>query len=607
VDAPRARIAVLSAELADQIAAGEVVDRPASVVKELVENAVDAGARRVEIDLREAGLERILVCDDGHGMVAEDLPLAITRHATSKVRTANDLIEVATLGFRGEALASMAAVAHVTVESRPPDVRVGTRLRAHPGLPPELEPVAMSPGTRIEVARLFANVPARRKFLRSESTEVGHCSDTVLRLAISHPHVHLRLQHNGRVLLDLPGADLAARMLAVLQRRAQGLPERLEGTHAGVSVLALLAPVEVALRSRHGLFVVVRRRVVQQRELARIVEEAYGEALLPGRHPVACVIVEPPPGTVDVNVHPQKAEVRFSDPQTVYTAVRETLRSYSESRGAPTPLLSTALRLAPETSAALSRWESAGGPAVETAPSSSQGAYRLRTRATGADYAADRADLRAAAEAIGLPRFQGPSDRDPSPGAPPELPIAVPREEDPLQLLACLPGPVAVFRHESVLVAVDLLRLRSHLVYERLREDLGNGGRVDAQGLLEPVLIRRDPADVALVLASEEPLRRLGLVIEAFGDDAVRVRAVPARLRDCVEEPDVADLVARVVPWLRLHAQEPLSAARVLAQTQGPPPAPRLARRWLRELLERGAQLDAIPGVRRWTAAELCP
>lgn len=629
------RIAVLSPALADQIAAGEVVERPASVVKELVENAVDAGARRIDIELTAAGLERILVCDDGRGIDPEDLPLALTRHATSKVRVAEDLVEVRTLGFRGEALASMAAVANITLESRPIGAKSGVRIRSYPGLAPSCEPVGMSSGTRVEVARLFANVPARRKFMRSESTEVGHCTETVLRLAVSHPQVHLRLQHNGRTLLDLVASDPADRMMQVLARRASCPLARFEARVHDVEVLALLGPVEAALRSRQGLFVVVRRRVVQHRELAQIVEAAYGDRLGAGKHPVACVVVDPPPGTVDVNVHPQKAEVRFSDPQRVYAALREVLRGFgagdSEEVSEVSPV-SPVRHLTPGTLATLDGWGRRAEPSgpsrrdgSHAAEGSGQGTYALRTRAVHASYALERSQLRD--EAMDLHRRQqdvareeearhredeaGPlaaGARSPTLGGP--IPDATatfeqaPVPADTLTLLTCLPGPVAVFRQDDVLLAVDLRRLRSYLVYRRLCADLG-GGQIAAQGLLEPVLVRLRPDEVTLLARTSTALERLGVVVEAFGDDALRVRAVPAQLRDCVDQPDVADLIARVLPWARLEAADPSALVEAMAQTRGADPAPRLARRWLRELVDQGITLASVPGVRRWSAEAL--
>lgn len=684
------RIRMLGDALADQIAAGEVVERPASVVKELLENAIDAGARRVSIELQEGGVGSIVVVDDGCGIHPEDLRLAVTRHATSKLRGPEDLVEIATLGFRGEALASMAAVAHFSIRSRPRSEPRGTELRCHPGLPPEAHAVGMPVGTRVELRGLFSNVPARRKFLRSEATEVGHVAQTVLRVALVQPSVHVSLSHGARRLLDLPACSPAARVEQVLARGHRAALRHVEGEADGVRVQAWLAPPEAALRDRNGLYVVVRRRVVREPNVARIVTASYGEALGSGRHPLACVVVEPPRGEVDVNVHPQKSEIRFGAPQRVYAAVRAVLgeprledgRAAGQGERAPMRLDDrggseraamrlddgdegtedgdrgaherAAMRLGadlgevepydrtvPAGSAparaslgdVLDRWAAVASTSVarESAPG-----YRLRTRAAEGGYGRTRETLREQARVLDrawrddraadasdvyvgrtldLPEI--PSARSPEPAAvasEPDRaaePSAAPSADAGPEYLGCLPGPVGLYAHEGELLAVDLRALRSHLVLRRLRDDIG-GGEAAAQGLLPPVVVRLPRADAARCAEGADALARLGLHLEGFGDDTVLVRAVPAALRHCVAEPDVADLVARVLPWLRMHGRDRkgtagevaeaslVDAMRAMAQASAPDPAPRLARRWLRELLEAGVALEAIPGLRRW-------
>lgn len=610
----------MPAALADQIAAGEVVERPASIVKELVENAVDAGATRVEVELTKGGSERIVVLDDGAGMHPEDLPLSIMRHATSKVRVASDLVEIRTLGFRGEALASIAAVADVTMESRRADDAAGTRMRSRPGLPPELSPIGRGVGTRVEVASLFVNVPARRKFLRSEATEIGHCTDTMVRLAISHPGVHLRLKHGARTLLDLPAAALPDRIAAVLARRVRAPITRVQGVHEGVDVEAFLAPPSAAVKGRGQSFIVVRRRVVRERSLTSAITAAYGDALPSGHGPVACVRVDPPAGEVDVNVHPQKAEVRFSDPQAVYAAARHVLALAAAQWDTVAATPEVQSRFAAGARAALDRSmrverspERGAAPRFSAGPA--QGStYRLRTAATRDDYDVHRAEAQAAA---GRLRDRLSQAKRPEPAPSQETtPVPAPEPADQprgpeLTLLTCLPGPVALLRLDGVVVSVDLERLRSHLVYERLVAELG-GGSVGAQGLLAPVVVRRDKRDVDLCLSREDALRELGVVVEAFGEDALLVRAVPAQLRDCVDEPDIDDLVDKVVAWLRVESPTGTSAqtgthamAAVLAGARGADPAPRLARRWVRELLEQDRDLSKVPGIRVFTPEDL--
>lgn len=644
-----ARIAVLPAALADQIAAGEVVERPASIIKELLDNAIDAGALRVEVELEQGGRESIRVIDDGRGIHPDDLELALTRHATSKLRTPAQLIEIHTLGFRGEALASIAAVARVDLRSRMAGAAAGRRARALPGQPPTLEPIGMPFGTQVEVAQLFANVPARRKFLRSEATEIGHCIDAIIRVALVHPHVHVVVRHGRRELLALPAGDQATRIAQVLARAgASGPLHAFAGERAGVRVQGFFAPPEQAQRQRVAGFVVVRRRVVRERTLGQLLRQAYGDTLAADLHPAAVLFVEPPPGSVDVNVHPQKSEVRFADAQQLFASVRELVaeglaaapwwrsrEADADADAEPEPAAAPAWASArPNTAAALSSWApyaiapertqgghaSEGGHASVRASGPSVG-YRLGTRALGRDYASDKQQLRSEAEAMraslgelrrggasreALDEGQGDDTREAD-----ERPASV--EQGPA-LIGQLPGPVALFEDRGCLLVVDLRRLRAHLVRTRLLRELAElpDRRIPAQGLLEPVVVRRRPDEQALLLRSRERLRELGVELEGFGE-ALLVRAVPALLRKVLDEDDVGGLIDRLLPWVRMreHADAGVSASEViveaaasLAERRSVDTTPRLARAWLSEALREGP-LESIPGVRRWSASEL--
>ena len=775
---PAARIAVLSPLAIDQIAAGEVVERPASVVKELVDNAIDAGASRIDVELEDGGVARISVRDNGRGIHPDDLLLAVTRHATSKLRDPSELTDISTLGFRGEALASVAAVARVDLRSRQPHAAVGVHLHARPGEPPRLAPAGMPVGTQIEVHGLFANLPARRKFMRAEATEVGQCSETVLRLAIVHPEVHFTLRHGRRELLALPKGTASERVAQVLGRRAAGPLFAFSGEEDGVAVQVWLPTPEAASRGRGGPYLIVRRRVVRERSLGQIVAQAYG---LTGEA-TACVWVEPPRASVDVNVHPQKSEVRFSDPQRVYAAVRRVLAAAMAAApwagqervagGADGPVwppmamvgaiagaaadedmadetgetrdtagaqsVRTAARgearegaqdagagrgrrisaetggsagdagvsegagredgaragrsgggrgippigfvteergagagVSEGTGGSTGRGVSEGagrdpragqggervsegagrvpraGPGGERVSEGTGGAeervsegtgggraggYRLTTRALGSDYDEHKRGMIAAAAA--LRPADARVDAAAAPVAPPAeieaglfaasqlvvdaaeaAPAATrepagPRAGGP-EFLLCLPGPVAVFAERDALLAVDLRRLRSHLVYLRLQRDLIGKRTVAIQGLLNPAVVHRAAEEVGLIMAAQAELRALGVDVDRFGEDAVVVRGVPAHLRHCVDDADVGDLVARIVPWLRIRTREADASAiergllGAIATTHGSDPAPRLARRWLGELIEAGATIAEVPGVRRWTASAL--
>jgi DNA mismatch repair protein MutL len=574
-----APIRVLPPELADQIAAGEVVERPASILKELLDNAIDAGATRVELELGGGGTTRIVVVDDGAGIAADELKLAITRHATSKLRAAEDLVEPPWLGFRGEALASIAAVAQVTIETRTANATAGTRLVSRPGLGTTIETCAHPGGTRIEIAGLFANVPARRKFLRAVPTELSHCIDTVTRIALVHPAVGIRLRHEGRVVLDLPRGDDALRVGAVLGRRGAGELRRFGGSYEGVDVQVWIGEGDM---DRSDVLVVVRRRVVRERSIAHIVREAWHG----GAGVCACVFVEPPHGTVDVNVHPQKAEVRFAESQRVYAAVRRAMAA-AQHQVAAVPVAAVAMPEPPPST-----------PTLFDAPQSPAPTYALRTRAAHDDYAAARDRMRADADALATlvtPR------RDPEP--PPLAP-----EPD---LLDCLPGPVAIMRWQGDLLAVDLRVLRTHLLRRRLLAELGQGA-IAGQALLVPAVVSVSAEDLALALEARAELEGLGLVVDRFGDDAIVVRTIPAELRRCVDDLDAAAVLARVLPYLRARRRDalgsgpsPEGAASVLADSIGTNVAARFARRFMREALDTGLAVDDIPGVRRWRPDDL--
>jgi DNA mismatch repair protein MutL len=636
------RIAVLPAALADQIAAGEVVERPASIVKELIDNAIDAGATRVEIELEQGGRESIRVIDDGRGIHPDDLLLALTRHATSKLHEPGQLIEIHTLGFRGEALASVAAVAQVEIRSRQANAPAGRRARAQPGQPATIEPIGMPFGTQVEVSQLFASVPARRKFLRSEATEIGHCIDAVVRVALVHPHVHVIVRHGRRELLALPAGDQASRVAQVLARSgAIGPLHEFAGEREGTSVHGWFAPPEQAQRQRSGAFVVVRRRVVRERTLGQLLRWAYGDALAGDAQPLAVLIVEPPPGTVDVNVHPQKSEVRFADAQRLFAVVRELVgegladapwqRAPAGLREDTSDTEATHDWARPRdasTRAALASWSGRG--VYEPEPSRSAGSfasdadpragvgYRLGTRALGSDYASDKQALRGEAERLRstlLPadrtsRGWNLDDSDHEPTREPDIEPPV----GPI-LLGHLPGPVALFEDRGTLLAVDLRRLRAHLVRRRLLRELSAipGQSIPAQGLLEPVVVRRRGDEIELLLRQHARLLELGVDLEGFGEGAVVVRAVPAVLRKILDDADVDELLERLIPWLRMreHAdagsdpsQVIVEAVAAIADTRRIDPTPRLARAWLADALREGP-IDEVPGVRRWTGAGL--
>jgi DNA mismatch repair protein MutL len=535
------RIHILSPELANQIAAGEVVERPASVAKELCENAVDAGARRVDVEIEAGGRRLIRVVDDGCGMTAEEARLALQRHATSKIVSADDLWGLATFGFRGEALPSIAAVSRLSLLSKPTGATAGFRLRVEAGVEMDAGEVGMADGTQIEVRDLFFNTPARLKFLKSEATEAGNVSEAVLRLALAHPEVHFRLRGNGRVALDLPPhRDMAERVRAALARRGAKVLHEAEGEEGGVKVRAFLASPEEAAPAGRSTFLFVGRRFVRDRSLLHALAQGYGELLERGRYPLAALFVDVPGQELDINVHPQKLEVRFSRPQEVYAAVRHVVgRAVARAPWlAVSPIRAYTLppeRIEPETDDRL--------PA-------------LAPRPTG-----DRQES-----------FPAAATRSPAPGekrTSPSLPTLLRDEALPaptpapggffagLDYIGQLRGTYLICEGPAELVLVDQHAAHERIMFERLR--VAHRQRaVIRQRLLFPIPIELD--EIATAAAREpavvDALAGLGFEVEAFGPSTMLLRAVPDLLKDVDPKPLLRDVLHRVAEGDSLRRAE---------------------------------------------------
>jgi DNA mismatch repair protein MutL len=533
-ETPAPRIHVLPPALADQIAAGEVVERPASVAKELCENAVDAGARRVDVEIEAGGRRLIRVVDDGCGMTAEEARLALQRHATSKIACADDLWGLATFGFRGEALPSIAAVSRLTLRTKMTGATAGFRLLVEAGVETDAGEVGMAEGTQMEVRDLFFNTPARLKFLKSESTEAANVSESVLRLGLAHSEVHFRLRSNGRVALDLPPhRDMAERVRAALARRGAKVLHEAAGEEGGIRVRAFLASPEEAAPAGRSTFLFVGRRFVRDRALLHALAQGYGELLEKGRYPLAALFVDVPGQELDVNVHPQKLEVRFARPQEVYAAVRHVV-----------------------------------GRAVSRAPwlaVSPIRAYTLPPEGVG-EREADRPlpprparDRQGSFSAVRSPR---PDDKP--------LPTllrdeALPAAAQPaamgffgrLEYIGQLRRTYLVCEGPSELVLADQHAAHERIMFERLR--VAHRQRaVVRQRLLFPIPIELD--EVAAAAAHEaatlEALAGLGFEVEAFGPSTMLLRAVPDLLKDVDPKPLLRDVLHRVAEGDSLRRAE---------------------------------------------------
>ncbi|MBB5692121.1 DNA mismatch repair protein MutL [Roseomonas pecuniae] len=546
---------------ADRIAAGEVVERPAAAVKELVENALDAGARRVSVTLEGGGIDRILVEDDGRGMIPADLALCIERHATSKLPEEETLFRIATLGFRGEALPSIGAVSRLTITTRPREGEAHA-IHVEAGRVGEVTPAAAPPGTRVEVRDLFFATPARRKFLKTPGTEASHAVEAVRRLALAWPEVAFRVTVDGRAALDLPPADRAGRAAALLGRdfAAASVP-------VGGSWPDLLLEGLAALPTHHRAtaaeqHLVVNRRPVRDPLLRAALRVAYRDVLAAGRHPVAALFLEIPPEAVDVNVHPMKTELRFRDASGV--------------RGALIASLRRALGTGAGVGGGRSGWDaalgrgSAGGLADAPDPAwpSRAGQPLPGTSEPTAPWP-EAIPARAPGFAEGGFAFASPAPARPvqprfalPPGA-----LTVPAEAPPLPPGAAAEGPlgrplaqiqdtyILAEAPDGALILVDQHAAHERLTHERLSAQLVSGG-VRSQPLLLPAVVDMPAADAARLAERAEDLARLGLEIEPFGPGAILVRALPALLGTPEPAPILADIAAELSDWEESTALE---------------------------------------------------
>ncbi|HEY2903390.1 MAG TPA: DNA mismatch repair endonuclease MutL [Polyangia bacterium] len=548
-------IRILPPALADQIAAGEVVERPASVVKELVENAIDAGARRVDIEIEAGGRRLIRVVDDGSGMSSDDARLSLKRHATSKIVAAEDLWGLRTFGFRGEALPSIAAVSRLTLSTKTADAATGVRLTVEAGAEVEAREAGIPDGTQIEVRDLFFNTPARQKFLKSEATETANISEAVLRLGLGHPSVHLRLRTGGRVVLDLPAhRDLGERVRAALARRGASVLHEASGDEGGCTVRAFLAGPEEASTTARSTFVFVGGRFVRDRSLLHALALGYGALLEKGRYPLATLFLEVPGQELDINVHPQKLEVRFARAQEVYAAVRHVVGAAV----ARAPWLAEASRavrvftLPPRPSlrdedADGGRAFRAGGAGV-TLGRTAQGALPLRARVPDRD---DGFIGRGVGENLdaSLPRFADGGRMGPAPVVAPLGFFSL------LSYVGQLHRTYLVCEGEGELILIDQHAAHERVAFDRLRAAQARR-EVRRQRLLFPLPVEVDDlsaataADAGLLEALgfeiEAPARDAGAAVAA-GKTTILVRAVPEALKDADPKPLLRDVLAQLV------------------------------------------------------------
>ena len=550
------RIALLPPDVANQIAAGEVVERPSSVVKELVENALDAGAQTVTVSLDGGGLARIAVTDDGSGMGVDDLKLAVVRHATSKIRSADDLVGVATYGFRGEALPSIASVSKFRVTSRAKGSDEGAEVTVEGGAEAVLRPAGCQVGTTVSVEDLFYNTPARRKFMRSPQTEGASCVEIVVRMAIPRPDVRFVVRRDGRAVRELlRHADFAARVREIWPD--ENLAD-LRGSRGAVKVTALLGPPERARAGANHLALYVNGRHVRDRVLLRAVAQAYGSTLEGGRYPVGALLLEVPPEDVDVNVHPQKTEVRFASQGAVFEAVAAVLRDAA----GPAPWAQATLRPRDFWAEHL-----AAGPAVENKAA----ALIARAEAATSEPAAPVTPVAAHAfvEAPADPAdpwariLQAPYPPKPydlperpapvtAPTAPPVTEAQPAPSELPgggafgaLRYVGQLRRMYLLCENETGIVILDQHAAAERVTFERLRRAY-EARAVAMQPMLVPERVELSPEDVALLEERVDDLASVGMDLAPIGPTTVAIRAVPALLLRADPRRLARDLVSEL-------------------------------------------------------------
>jgi DNA mismatch repair protein MutL len=522
------RIRQLPLEVTTKIAAGEVIERPASVVKELLENAVDAGATRIDVEIEQGGVELIRVVDDGCGIAAEDLPLAFASHATSKLTDAEDLFRVQTLGFRGEALASIGGVAQVTLQSRPKTPPTppsqggewagGAEIHCDGGKVGPIRSWNGASGTRIEVRHLFFNTPVRRRFLKSAGTEIGHIAEAVTRLALAAPHVSWRLTHNGKDVFQVPAsAGLRERLGLFFGPEVAEKLIPIEAVHGPARLSGFIADPSCDRGNPRMQYLFVNGRWIRDRSLGHALQEAYRGLLMVGRHCVAFLFLELPPDLVDVNVHPTKAEVRFRDAQALYHLVLSTVRDKLRQAD-----LTARLTVAP---AQAPPWN--GQPWPVPPRLQVQESLLSSSPRPESGQLAPRVDVDSRSESTTL---------------------ATPAPPRAIQLYDAY---LVVEAAEGMLV-VDQHALHERILYEAWKDRI-RSGNLECQRLLVPEPVDLPAEQASAALEHRELLTRLGLDIEDFGGSTVLVTSYPAIL----PKGSPAQLLRTAVEYLTSKDQGP--------------------------------------------------
>jgi DNA mismatch repair protein MutL len=546
--------------LISQIAAGEVIERPASALKELLENSLDAGATEIAVQLEGGGIKLLRVRDNGGGIAAEELPFALMRHATSKIASLDDLQRVASMGFRGEALASMAAVAQVTLTSRNGSSTHAWKIEAADGTQSTASPAAHAHGTSVEMRELYFNTPARRKFLRSESTEFAYCEEAFKRIALSRPDVTFTLQHNARMIWQLPAQSLAQRIYAVLGDEFSTGSVTVERQAANLHLYGLASQPAYSRVSRDAQYFFVNGRFVRDKVIAHAIRQAYQDILHNQRHPAYVLFLDMPPEGVDVNVHPAKSEVRFRESQAIHQFVFHTLQQALGTPMATTPAVTT-------TPSPLAG-EGCGEELKESYRPAQQRPLPFNAAQPMALYDA----LFGARNGIGARAAHIEAEVN-----------QLPDEENPLGFaLAQLSGIYILAQNHHGLIVVDMHAAHERIVYERMKDALDQQ-QMPTQQLLIPTSFAADTLDVATSEEEQDALQQLGFELATLSPTTLAVRAMPAMLKQSNAEAAARDV---------LHELREYGASRALTERRN-------------ELLATLACHSAVRANRQLTIAEM--
>ena len=539
----------LPQSVVNKIAAGEVIERPASVVKEFIENSVDAGASRVEVTVEQGGVDLVRVADDGTGMSADQLSLAVASHATSKIASAEDLFRVGTLGFRGEALASIAAISQLVLRSRTTDADAGYELIVNGGLQEGPAPCGCPVGTTVEIRNLFFNTPVRRKFLRTTQTEMGHVTEAFTRIALAFPRVHFLLRHNDRTILDLAPHESWRDRIAMLF--GDELAESLiwiENKEGDVDLSGYVADPSQSRANNRMQYLFLNGRHIRDRSLQHALGEAYRGLLMTGRYPIAFLRIEMSAEQVDVNVHPTKLEVRFQDGGRIYSQLLGSLRNkfLTTDLTARHPGQGVPSSMATETETTIATFDQGQAAEARREISAWAGAEAFRHTDAAAESQVNRQgrmDLIPQPRSHQLP--SGPSSLPPDHSG-------IPRTTEE-QASVPLGAPPAMQIHNCYLITecadgimvIDQHALHERILYEQLRDKV-LGGSVETQSLLVPEPVNLTPQEAAAVLDARETLHEMGIRVEPFGGDTVLVAGYPAMLANI----NPAELLRQVVDLL---------------------------------------------------------